>query len=551
MKKNAIKILYLNLILIIMISCNRNKKSIDMLISNATVYTVDSNFSIVNCIAIDKGKIIETGETIDIINKYNADTIIDIKEKFVYPGFNDAHCHFYSYSIISEYWINLRNTKSFEEMLKRVVDFKEGRNYDWIAGRGWDQNNWEKKEFPCKDTLDKLFPDNPVVLVRIDGHAVLANNEALKRANITIDTKFEGGEVFVKDDKLTGILLDKAADYMKEQVPAPNTNEIIQCFINSEQNCFAAGLTSITEAGLEKDIILLYDSLQKNNKLKIRINAMIHPSDENIEHFVENGIYKTERLNVRSIKLYADGALGSRGARLFKPYSDDTSNYGLIVEPIDKYHKICKKALESGYQICTHAIGDSANRMILNIYGKYLLKQNDKRWRIEHAQVIHPDDVKLFKEFSIIPSIQATHATSDMYWVEARLGKERTKNAYIYKTLLEQNGWLPNGTDFPIEEIFPLNTFYAAVVRKDSKAYPENGFNSENALDRISALRSITIWAAKAAFEENEKGSLETGKFADIVILDKDIMNIDENEILNTKVLMTISGGEIVWKNNE
>jgi predicted amidohydrolase YtcJ len=325
-------------------------------------------------------------------------------------------------------------------------------------------------------------------------------------------------------------------------VPEPDKQTQIKALEQGQQNCFEVGLTTVCDAGLPKKDILLIDSLQKAGDLKIRIYAMLTPTDENINYFVKKGIYKTDLLNVRSIKLYADGALGSRGACLLKPYSDDPGNYGMILEPVEFYKKMCKIAYDNNYQVNTHAIGDSANRMMLNIYSEFLKGPNDRRWRIEHAQVVNPNDINKFGKYNIIPSIQATHATSDMYWADERLG-DRIKDAYTYKQLLEQNGWIPNGTDFPIEHIDPRLTFYASVARKDLEGYPENGFQIENALTREETLKSITIWAAKAAFEENEKGSIEPGKFADFVVLDSDIMKVKEREIPEVKILSTYLNG--------
>lgn len=292
---------------------------------------------------------------------------------------------------------------------------------------------------------------------------------------------------------------------------------------------------------------MLIDSLQKENLLKIRIYAMLNPTQENITNYLNNGIYLTDKLSVRSVKLFADGALGSRGALLIDAYEDDKLNYGIQVSSSDYLSKMCLLAMEKGYQVNTHCIGDSAVRLMLTIYKRYIPAGNDLRWRIEHAQVVHPDDFILFSDYRIIPSVQTTHATSDMPWAVDRIGPERLKYAYAYKTLLEQNGWLANGSDFPVESINPLYGFYAAVARKNLKGYPETGFMKDEALTREQALRAMTVWAAKACFEENMKGSLEAGKFADFVVLDRDIMKVDEIGIPKTKVLETYVGGELVY----
>jgi len=335
-------------------------------------------------------------------------------------------------------------------------------------------------------------------------------------------------------------------DLVSSIIPAPSKQTEIIALKEAQQNCFNVGLTSVVDAGLDANTVRLIDSLQKSGTVKMRVNAMLSPTEENFKDFVRKGVVKKDKLTVRSVKLYADGALGSRGAKLLQPYSDDPDNTGLLIHQPDFYRKICAIALKNGYQVNTHAIGDSANRMMLEIYGDFLKGKNDKRWRIEHAQVVNESDFDLFGKYSIIPSVQPTHATSDMYWAEERLGNERIKGAYAYKRLLKENGWLPLGTDFPIEDINPLYTFYAAVARKDLKGYPNGGWQPENALSREEALRGITVWAAKGSFEEDEKGSIEPGKFADFVILENDIMISDMKKIPRTKIVSTWLDGKKV-----
>lgn len=527
------------------ISCNMKQKA-DLIVTNAKVYTVDNEFSVEESFAVKDGKFVQVGTTEEILSKYESDQVIDLTGKSVYPGFIDAHSHFYGYCM-TLLQANLRGTKSFDEILEVIKTHDEKYKSDWVVGRSWDQNDWEIKEFPTKEKLDVLFPDKPVYLTRVDGHAAIVNSKALELAGITSKTFIAGGKIYLQNGEPTGVLIDNAMDLVNKLIPDTEKDEVIKAIKQGEQNCFAVGLTSLCDAGLSKNEVLLLDSLQKSGKLKMRVYAMLSPNKENINHFVKTGIYKTDYLNVRSIKLFADGALGSRGASLIEPYSDDPENIGLIIETNEFYHEICKLAIENNYQVNTHAIGDSANRLMLDIYAEYLKGKNDKRWRIEHAQVIHPDDVNKFGEYNIVPSIQATHCTSDMYWADERLG-ERIRNAYIYKVLLNQNGWLPNGTDFPVEKIDPRLTFLASVARKDVEGYPEEGFQKENGLTREETLKSMTIWAAKAAFEENEKGSIEVGKFADFIILEEDIMEIEEKDIPNVKVLNTYSSGNLLWE---
>lgn len=529
-----------------MISCQQKEK-VDLIVTNAKIYTVDKDFSITESVAIHKGKFVQAGKTEDILKKYSSDQILNLKGKYVYPGFIDAHSHFYGYCM-TLLQADLRGTKSFDEILEIIKKHDAKYNNDWVLGRSWDQNDWENKDFPTKEKLDKLFPDKPVYLTRVDGHAAIVNSKALELAQINAKTNIDGGKVIINNGEPTGVIIDNAMELVSVLIPDPDKESTIKALKQGEQDCFQVGLTSVCDAGLFKKEVLLIDSLQNSSEMKMRIYAMLEPNDENINHFVENGIYKTDHLNVRSIKLYADGALGSRGASLIEPYSDEPENKGLVIEALDFYHEICKLAYENNYQVNTHAIGDNANRLMLDIYAEYLKGPNDKRWRIEHAQVIHPYDVDKFGKFNIIPSIQATHCTSDMYWAEERLGEERIKNAYIYKVLLKQNGWIPNGTDFPVEKIDPLLTFYASVARKDLEGYPDGGFQIENALTREETLKSMTIWAAKAAFEENEKGSIEAGKFADFIVTDENIMEIDKNEIPYIKILNTFSSGMLLWE---
>lgn len=523
-------------------------KKVDLIVTNAKIYTVDEGFSMSEAMAIKDGKIIATGTGDEILRTYDAPLISDLSGLPVYPGFIDAHCHFYGYGLGLLKRADLVGTQSFDEILEILKSHHEKfSSAYWIEGRGWDQNDWEVKEFPTREKLDELFPNNPVILTRIDGHAALVNGKALEIAGITAKRKVDGGDVILKNGQPTGVLIDNAIELVTDQIPDPDAEQIAEALIAAQKNCFAVGLTGVHDAGLEKNVIDVIESLNANDELRMRIYAMLSPTDENFEYFVSKGTYKTDQLNIRSIKLYADGALGSRGAKMIDDYHDDHGNTGLVLRTPDSIRDICKTAYQQGYQINTHAIGDSANRLMLNLYGEVLKGKNDRRWRIEHVQIIAPDDFDLFGKYSIVPSVQPTHATSDMYWAEDRVGAERIKGAYAYKQLLDQAGWIPLGTDFPIENINPLYTFYAAVERKDFEGWPEEGFQMENALTREEALKGMTIWAAMAAFEENEKGSLEAGKMADFVVLDKDIMEINGSEIPKVKVLKTYVDGQEVF----
>lgn len=542
------KTIFIFFISIIMSSCH-TKKPADLIVTNATVYTVDESFAKAESFAVSDGKIVATGSTEEILAAYAPENILDAAGKFVYPGFNDAHAHFNGYGENLMQYADLRGTSGPEEIYEIILSHHEKFGGEWVLGRSWDQNDWQVAEFPDKTKLDELFPETPVYLVRIDGHAGWCNSKALEMAGITAETKVTGGLVETKNGQPTGILIDNAMGLVSRLIPEITTEQQELGLLEAQKNCFAAGLTSVTDAGLDKSTVLLIEEMQKSGELKMRINAMLNPSDENMEFFVRNGPKKTERLVVNTIKLFADGALGSRGALLLEDYSDDSGNKGIQIEAQEYYDNICQLAYDNNFAVATHCIGDGANRLMLDTYGKFLKGENDRRWRIEHAQIIHPNDIEKFARYSIVPSVQATHATSDMYWAGNRLGKKRLNNgAYAYQTLLKQLGWLPNGTDFPVEEIYPLFTFYASVFRTDHDGWPEGGFLMEEALTREQALRSMTIWPTKASFEENEKGSLEPGKLADFVILDTDLMTASPQQVLNAKIESTWIAGEKVFE---
>lgn len=527
-------------------NCNSNKINVDLIVHNASIYTVNDQFSIEESMAVSDGKIIAVGADKEISDKYLGKKTIDLDEKFIFPGLIDAHCHYYGYGMSLKN-VDLVGTTSFDEIIEKTKSHHEQFPSEWILGRGWDQNDWEVKEFPTREKLDQAFPDTPVFLRRIDGHGAIANGKALELAGVKKNTKVDGGDLILKDGELTGVLIDNAMGLVGRVIPTNNRNDIIVGLLKAQENCFEVGLTTVFDAGLGNSVLHIIDSLQEKEQLKMRINAMLSPSRKNFTTYLYKGIYQTDLLTIRSIKLFADGALGSRGAKLLYPYSDDPGNSGLLVSHPDDLMDICEQAYEYGYQVNTHCIGDSANRLMLNIYGEILKGENDKRWRIEHAQIIHPDDFKLFGKYSLVPSIQSTHATSDMYWAEDRLGPERIKGAYAYRQLLEQNGWIPNGSDFPVEHINPLFGFFALTARKDQSGYPENGFQMENSLSREEALKAMTIWAAKSGFEEDRIGSIEPGKFADFIVMDINIMDCDLVQIPKLQIQKTFVQGKEVF----
>ena len=536
MKKNIL--LFLGLIFA---SCS---DQVDLIVYNASVYTVDDNNPEATSFAIKDGKFIYVGDD-SVTSKYSSSNIINAEGLPVYPGFIDSHAHFYNLGFLNDQ-VNLKETKSFEEVLKRVIEFNNLNEKDFIIGRGWDQNDWDDKSFPSNKLLNEKFPDKAVVLRRIDGHAYLVNDFALNLAGIDKSSSIDGGDFVKSNGKLTGVLIDNAMRLIDEIIPDPTLEESVKALISAQEIAFENGLTTIAEAGISREQIELIDSLHKSGVLKIKIYAMIENNTEDVDYYLEKGPYKTDKLNVRSVKVYADGALGSRGASMIDEYSDRRGYFGIIRTPIDSIKNLAFKLAGTKFQMNTHAIGDNANRIVLNAYGDALFNYRDPRWRVEHAQVINENDIDLFNQ-KIIPSVQPTHATSDMYWLYDRVGKKRANLAYAYKELLTRSKVIAFGTDFPVEDISPIMTFYSAVARKDIDGYPSEGFQMENSLNRADALYAMTVFGAYANFEENEKGSIEIGKSADFIILDNDLIISEEDKIPSTNTVATFIDGELVF----
>ncbi|QMW00448.1 amidohydrolase [Spirosoma foliorum] len=523
------------------------KKKADLLVKNAQIYTADSSFSMADAFVVQDGKFLAVGSEQALAGQYEATTTLDLEGQPVYPGFYDPHAHFLGLGQVLDQ-ADLVGAESYDEVIERLKTFyKAHPNVLWLSGRGWDQNDWPEKVFPTKEKLDAAFPNVPVALMRVDGHALLINSKALRLANITAGSKLPGGEVVLENGQPTGVLVDNAMQFIRRVIPRPDNADKTRMLLNAQTACFALGLTTVSDAGISPDEINLIDSLQQAGKLKIRDYAMISLGEPNLDYFLKRGPFQTDRLTVRSFKLYADGALGSRGACLRQPYSDRPETSGFLLLAPSELERVTKLIYASKFQANTHCIGDSANHLMLDLYGKLLKEKNDRRWRIEHAQVVSPEDFVKFAQYSIIPSVQPTHATSDMYWAGDRLGSIRVKGAYAFNDLMKQNSLIAFGSDFPVEAPNPLFGFHAAVARQDAKNFPAGGYQMENAVDRKSALLAMTRWAAYANFEDQLRGCIAPGKQADFVVLDQDIMTAPNQKLRQTKVRQTWVGGERVY----
>ena len=527
----------------------------DMILTNGEIYTMDERNPKCEAIAIKGDRILFTGSKTDVDRfRSQATRIIDLEGKTVIPGLIDAHAHFMSLGKKLQS-LDLVGTVSAEEIRQMVL--KECQHVGpgkWIYGRGWDQNDWEVQTFPTWQDLQGTEM-NPVYLSRIAGHSYWVNKTAMELAGITRDTPDPEGGLIVRDENgnPSGILIDNAQLPIDGIVPDPTHEELMERAKLAQQECIKCGLTGIGDAGIDSAKIEAYRDLGKRGELKIRICAMLDADNIDLEKYYPSGpqigLFNSH-FTIRAIKLYADGAMGSRGAAMIEPYNDDPENRGLIVWGPEEMYEVCKNALLNGFQVCTHAIGDRANRVVLDAYER-ALKENpaeDHRFRIEHAQIVSLKDIPRFAELGVLPSMQPTHATSDMYWAEDRVGPERIKGAYAWRSFLNTGVRIPFGSDFPVESPNPLWGIYAAVTRQDYEGWPEGGWYPEQRLTIYEAVKGFTLDAAFGAFEENIKGSLEAGKLADLVVLSKDVFEIPPKEILNTEVLMTIIGGEVVYE---
>ena len=520
----------------------------DIAVINAHIYTVNAKMPQAKAIAVRQGKIVAVGE--DVSKSIGPATkVVDAHGATIVPGLIDSHGHVRGLGTALD-TVDLRGIASEKEIAAKVqAAARQAKPGEWVLGRAWDQNLWATKQFPGAESISAAAPDNPVALTRVDGHAVWANKKAMELADINAATKDPQGGRVMRDGsgKPTGVFLDNAMGLVNRRIPAPTQEQIERRLLHALQECARLGMTTVHDAGVEQADIDGYKSLIRKALMPIRVYAMVRgPSGPALDAWLAKGPEIGDYLTVRSIKLVADGALGSRGAAMLEPYSDDPGNRGLLILNRAVIRGVAEKAVPRGFQVNTHAIGDAANRAAIDAYGDVLKGPNDHRFRVEHAQVVAPEDFAKFKQFSVIASMQATHATSDMPWAETRLGPERVKGAYAWQTFMKLGVRVTDGSDFPVESPNPLWGLYAAITRQDKTGQPAGGWFPNQRMTREQALRSWTVEGAYAAFEENKKGSLEVGKMADFIMLSGDVMTMPEIEIWKTRVTMTVVGGKIV-----
>jgi len=559
--------LYILFSILLFSYCTSEKQVADSIFINGNIYTV-ANTSKIEAVAVRNGKIMDIGTSEEILLlKGNKARIIDLSGKTMTPGLIDSHAHFMGVGY-AKLDLDLMGISSYEELVDKVKEKVSTLEPGvWVLGRGWHQDKWDSISapvihgFPTHELLSKASPDNPVYLRHASGHAGLANANAMKIAGVNASTEFhDGGEVF-KDEKgnPTGIFNETAQSLIGKHIPENDPKRDQRAFEEAVKECLLNGITSFHDAGVNFNTIDLYKKNLEEGNLKLRLYAMLSGSNSKLlDHYFEKGPeigLGNDFLTIRSIKLYSDGALGSRGAWLLEPYSDMHGEVGHSTTPIEEIYQVCESALENGFQICTHAIGDRANQEVLNQYQKAFEKtecnSSDFRFRIEHAQHLHPEDIPRFNELGVIPAMQAIHMSSDRPWAIDRLGKQRIEDgAYVWQKLLQSGATVINGTDAPVEPVNPINCFYASVTRKTLTGIPPGGFEPNQKMTRAQALKSYTLDAAFGAFEEDIKGSIEVGKYADFTIFDQDIMEVADNQILDTKVIMTIVNGEIVFSDD-
>ena len=530
----------------------------DLVVTNAQIYTSDVNRPVAEALAVRAGRIAFVGSNRGALALAGPRTErLDLAGKTVITGMVDAHAHLLGLGQALR-TVDLVGTRSYDEVIARVVErAKTARPGEWIRGRGWDQNDWADTRFPTHAALSRAVPNNPVYLTRVDGHAALVNAKALELAQVTAATPDPSGGRFIRDsaNNPTGVLVDNAQGIVGRVIPAPSRAELREQTLAAIAEANRWGLTGIHDAGVAPEGIAVYEELAKEGRYSLRNYVMVRSSDSVLDGFMQRGPQKAlydGRLWIRAIKLVADGALGSRGAALLEPYSDDPGNTGLITTPPERIRSVAVRALKAGFQVNVHAIGDRANRIVLDQFEAALreVPTADHRFRIEHAQILRYQDIPRFAELDVIPSMQGSHQTSDMYWVPNRLGWARAQGAYAWRSLLNTGVVIPNGSDFPVEAVNPLISFHSFFTRQDADNFPPGGWMPEQRTTRQEALLSITLWPAYAAFMENESGSVTAGKYADFVVLDRDIMAVAPEAVLGTHVLLTVLGGKVVYRAN-
>ena len=531
-------------------------RAADLIVTNARIYTVDDSRPVVAAMAVRDGRIAFTGSAREAMAlKGSATRVVDLGGRTVIPGMVDAHAHLLGLGQ-SLRTVNLVGTRSYDEVIARVIArAKDTPAGQWILGRGWDQNQWGDTRFPTHDALSRAVPNHPVFLTRVDGHAGLANAAAMRAAGVTVASRDPSGGKIERtaSNEPTGVFIDNATDLVERAIPSPSRDDTrlaIRAAIRESQRW---GLVGLHDAGESRSTIDLMEEMARAGEILFRLYIMVSDDSAAVAHYLargpQSGLYDNH-LWIRSFKLYADGALGSRGAALLEPYSDDPNNKGLILSAPAHIQEVATRALRAGFQVNTHAIGDRGNRVVLDVYDAALRANPtaDHRFRVEHAQILHHDDIPRFAALGVIPSMQAVHQTSDMYWAGTRLGIGRLLGAYAWRSLLNTGIVVPNGSDFPVEAVNPLLSFHSAVARQDADNWPAGGWYPEQRMTREEALKSMTIWPAYAGFQEATMGSLTPGKLADFVILDRDIMTVADRDILGTSVLATYIGGKAVYE---
>jgi predicted amidohydrolase YtcJ len=495
------------------------------------------------------GKVVATGDDTLLADIADADRVNGFG-KFVLPGLTDAHAHVYSQGFLTSS-LNLLGAESVDAAVERIAEFASARRTGWILGRGWNQVLWPVQEFPTAADIDAVVADRPVWLRRIDGHAGWANTRALTIAGIDENTADPVGGKIVRDEngKATGVLIDNAMALIEKHVPNPTRSEMRDAYASAIDSLLALGITGVHDAGISKTEAEVYLSMADDGDLKMRIYAMLSDTGANLDAFDEPiRAYGNDHLDIASVKLYSDGALGSRGAAMIDPYDDDPENRGLPFYTQEELDGFVRKANDKGFQVGIHAIGDLGNRMALDAFERAQSgKPSPLRNRVEHAQIIALDDISRFSELGVVASMQPVHATSDMNMAEDRVGPQRIKGGYAWRRLLDSGAVLAAGSDFPVELPNPFHGLYAAVARQDRQGLPEDGWYADQAMTRAEALHSFTLAAAFAAHQENRLGSLEPGKWADFIVVDRDYFAVPVGEVDDIRVLQTWVGGQLVY----